>query len=86
MGDIQRVAFKSDIVERHFAPMPLQIKSNIYIYIHLYLSIYIYVYMGRGGVGFPNFQIDQNAAGPHAVRRGVPHFDRFENWGGAVII
>ena len=37
-----------------------------------------------GGVGFPNFQIDQNAAGPHADRRGVPHFDRFENLGGAV--
>ena len=23
----------------------------------------------------PSFQINQNAAGPHAGRRGVPHFD-----------
>ena len=42
--------------------------------------------LGRGGFWrifwffkFSNFQIDQNAAGPHTGRRGVPHFDRCEN-------
>ena len=61
----------------------------IYIYIYSYIFVYIRGRAGarRAGGEFPNFQIDQNAAGPHAVRRGVPHFDRFEHFfGGAAVI